>query len=1294
MYKTTALAVLFAAWCCTAQFAPMVVSTPAHGASADAKGPEYYVKKGTWQETMQASREALVVHLNKPGKPQVPTKPQFGPWYEIGPYSGGEAFSQAYLPEKEIDLSKADGNRKWRRINAVDGNVHALSLGGNTATYFYRQITAGSPTTVMSYYGSDDGLAVWLNKKNIISNRVLRGPSANQDKAQLVLKQGENHLLIKIWNNSGGSGWYFSTSEQAGGKKDIRTAMQEGLWDLVSRDFDDSAARRQMAWEQADNIWVTDWKKGDLADLGRRYVGPSKGTSASQKIEALVKNVRSQKDLDAVRALYYRSRATQEAMAQLAQFNLKALRLAIEDLTTSFPKTYPAKYLKRIEEIENILVDGGEDKVSAMATELIDFRREALLANPLLDFDELLLIKRRGDLGLPQNWVGNCTKKGRFDNEIAVLSPVRPDGKLTTLFRPQKDVFVGDVDLHWDARKMLFSMPGENNRYQVYEIGVDGKGLRQITPTDADIDNYDACYLPSEKIIFDSTACFQGVPCVGGGSQVANLYIMNPDGTGVRQLCFDQDHNWYPAVTNDGRVMYTRWEYSDTPHYFTRVVMRMNPDGTNQMALYGSNSYWPNSTFYARAVPNHPSKFVGVISGHHGVPRMGELIVFDPALGQHEADGVVQRIPGYGKKVEPVIADALVNNSWPRFLHPYPLSEKYFLTACQMDSKSPWGVYLVDVFDNMLPICVESGVAMLEPVPLRKTKRPKVIPDKVDLSRKDAVVQLSDVYAGGGLKGIARGTVKQLRLFAFDYGYHGLANHTYIGIEGPWDVHRMLGTVKVESDGSSAFRVPANTPIAVQPLDADGKALQLMRSWLVAMPGETISCVGCHENNLDSPPTSLTVATKKEPQEIQPWFGPSRGFSFDREVQPVLDKYCVGCHNDKGYKGQKLPDLRQDNVHTFSRAYKTLQKYVRRPGPESDYHMMPPAEYHADTSPLIQMLNKGHHGVKLDREASERLYTWIDLNVPYYGTWGEFRAIPGGQRERRRELRQLYAGIADDYEDIPEVKLPAIKPIMPDEPKPRKAVVVECPNWPFDANEAKRRQGENPERTVTIAGVGEQPLQITLVRIPAGEFVMGDAEGFPDEGPPCRVKIEKPFWIAKTIITNGQYNLFDPEHDSRYLDRGGKDHSNRGTPLNRPEQPVIRVSWERAKAFCDWLSQKTGRRYSLPTEAQWEYAARAGAAANQNPEGGAWGVSGMPTGMAEWTRSAYRPYPYQSTDGRDDAAPQGQKVVRGAKAIRLADTRRDTYRLSYQSWQGVWDVGFRIVCEDEEPTPKDEVVKK
>jgi len=1266
--------------------------------------PEWYLRQDTWQETVRQSREALARYRKANPNSVLPGAPQgvtFSVWHAIGPFApptGKDGFEFAYPPEQEVDFSKRYDGHSWKREHRPDGYRHGdIDLPNYSSLYLYRTVTAQAPAKVTVYVGCDDRAKVWLNGRQLLT--IMR-PS-NGTAVELPLTKGENRLLAKIYNVTGGKAYSFSLTPKTKGGRPEDASPEAMLWALVARDFRDPADQRQIRWEQEDGIWDGEWSAGDMRTLAKRYAAATREQeSLDTEATELAGKVTDADGLDDIREVYYRSRKIEETMARIGGLDFAPLRRAITDLTATFGKRYPqgSQYLARLDSLEKLRAAGlqegiaGVDKLIRVGDEFETLRTEALLANPLLDFDRLLLIKRRGNLGLPQNWQGNCVMRGGFDNEIAVLSPVSPDGELTTLYRPESSRFVGDVDLHWDAERLLFSMPVENKRYEVFEIGVGGAGLRQVTPSEPDIDNYDACYLPDDRIIYDSTSCFQGVPCVGGGSQVANLHIMNPDGTGIRRLCFDQDHDWCPTVTNDGRVMFTRWEYSDTPHYFTRVVMRMNPDGTNQMALYGSNSYWPNSTFYARPIPDHPSKFVGIISGHHGVPRMGELIIFDPALGQHEADGVVQRIPGYGQKVEPIIRDQLVNSSWPRFLHPYPLSEKYFLTACQLNAESPWGIYLVDVFDNIVPICVEPGVAMLEPVPLRKTQRPRVIPDRIDTRRKDAVVHLSDVYMGGGLAGVPRGTVKQLRLFAFDYGYHGLANHTYIGIEGPWDVHRILGTANVESDGSSAFRIPANTPIAVQPLDADGKALQLMRSWFVAMPGENISCVGCHERTTDAPPTQQTLAAGKSPQTIQAWFGPERGFSFDREVQPMLDRYCVGCHNGDAYHGQKLSDLRQDNTATFSRAYQVIQQYVRRPGPESDYHMFPPAEYHADTSPLVQMLHKGHYGVKLPREAYERLYTWIDLNVPYFGTWHEFRQIPNGQRERRQELRKLYAGIDEDYEDIFELPSEPIQPILFEPPQPTKAVAVECPNWPFDDGDAQRRQGVDRERKITLNVTGEKPLELTLVRIPAGEFVMGDATGAADEGPPCRVGFERPFWIAKTVITNEQFNLFDPTHDSRYLDRKGKDHSNRGTPLNQPGQPVVRVSWDRAMAFCEWLTERTGRRFTLPTEAQWEYACRAGAPPEQGGSGRAWGVGSMPGSVVEWTRSDYRPYPYAADDGRNDAAREGRKVVRGAGAINLPATRRDTYRLSYPWWQGVWNVGLRVVCEDENPTPVVEVL--
>ncbi|MBM3855997.1 MAG: formylglycine-generating enzyme family protein, partial [Verrucomicrobia bacterium] len=198
-----------------------------------------------------------------------------------------------------------------------------------------------------------------------------------------------------------------------------------------------------------------------------------------------------------------------------------------------------------------------------------------------------------------------------------------------------------------------------------------------------------------------------------------------------------------------------------------------------------------------------------------------------------------------------------------------------------------------------------------------------------------------------------------------------------------------------------------------------------------------------------------------------------------------------------------------------------------------------------------------------------------------------------------------------------------------------------------------------------------------------------------------------------------------------------------GLPLDAPRQPVIGVSWHDAMAFCQWLSQRTGRRFTLPTEAQWEWACRAGTAsalsfgdldtdfspwanladvafgaavlqdgARQQtggiehlaPDGAAladrrwndrhvvtapvgsfranaWGLFDLHGNAAEWTRSAARPYPYRDDDGRNALAPEARRIVRGGSFYDPARRSRSAARLDYPAWQRVFNVGFRVVCE-------------
>jgi formylglycine-generating enzyme required for sulfatase activity len=983
--------------------------------------------------------------------------------------------------------------------------------------------------------------------------------------------------------------------------------------------------------------------------------------------------------------------------------------------------------------------------------------------------------RKRGQWGLPTNHQCNsCLPQQDYDNEIASV-PLREPDRRSTLFRPRDGMYVGEMDLSFDAQRLLFTMPN-GQTWQIHEIGIDGNGLRQVSREIPDVDNFDACYLPDGRIVFASTAAFTGVPCWHGLERACCLYQMRADGSEVRQLCFDQDHDLHPSVLSNGQVIFSRWEYTGIMHMYLRPLMAMNPDGTLQRALYGSNSYYPNSLYYPRAIPGAPTKLVAILSGYHGPNRMGDLVVLDTAKGWHEARGIVQRIGHRGEPVVPVIRDNLIGNNWPKFLHPYPLSEKYFLVAAQVNAQAPWGIYLADVFDNLLPLLKNPQHDFFEPLPLRPAVKPPAIPDRVDLARDDATVFLHDIYAGPGLAGVPRGAVKRLRIAAYHYGYPGMAGPDKIGRSGPWEVMRILGTVPVREDGSAAFRVPACTPLSVQPLDAEGKALALMRSWYTAMPGESASCIGCHEQPNDTPAARADLAAQEKPVEIEPWYGPPRGFDFAREVQPVLDKYCVGCHDGQshagravacdlrdeqyqlGYEGLPMsqlgasrldPLLREmperfapyqpdhkligDRKTRYTPAYEALVPYIRRVNIEDHVGLHVPCEYHADTSELVQLLQKGHYGVQLDREAWDRLITWIDLNGPCHGRWQEVAPIPRQADQRRWDLARQFHGAAVNPEDepaLPRVDLgPPVAPPAGLEPPQRPRAVAA--DWPWSREEAVRRQKtREPWRKTVDLGDG---VSIDLVRIPAGKFVLGSTEGTADEYPQSVVTVAHDFWMSAHEITNEQYRRCVPHHFSGNFTKRSLSADGPGVAMNDPRQPAVRVSWQESLAFCQWLRQRTGLSVSLPTEPQWEYACRAGTGTEfsfgqpgddfssfgnmadaalgriYDVTGGvvvlqellhdagsddgaiatrdvgsyapnAWGLYDMHGNAAEWTLSSYAPYP-PADDQPFVVAETERKVVRGGSFFDRPPRCRSAFRLSYPSWQRVHNVGFRIVVE-------------
>ena len=1043
--------------------------------------------------------------------------------------------------------------------------------------------------------------------------------------------------------------------------------------------------------------------------------------------------------------------------SELKWLNMEAIRLAYEDMKR-IEGFDAVKYLPILTELEQQVKQGfgniysGDEAVLVNAEKAVANKRAILLANPLLNGDKILTVRyqlgnrdRRAmapELGTQSNNWSNqesARRKG-FNADIVELSNLRDEVQIRTIYKPDNTSSIADLKLHWDGDRAMFTQTMSDNRWNVFEVKLNnGDCKKLIDNPEPDLEFYDGTYLPDGRIIANSNIGYQGVPCVNGSDPVGNMVLYTPQSKNLRRLTFDQDANWNPVIMNNGRVMYTRWEYTDLTHYYTRIVMNMNPDGTEQKALYGSGSMFPNSTFDVQPLPGYASAFVGIISGHHGVARSGRLILFDPAKARKGAAGMLQEIPHRNRPIVEEVKDRLVDGVWPQFIKPSPLNDTYFLVAAKLDKNDLWGIYLVDKFDNVTCLHKMEGEGYISPIAVRKTVTPPAIPDRVKLDDKQATVFIQDIYEGEGLKGIPRGTVKSLRLHAYEYAYvQTQSDHNWHGIQSGWDIKRMLGTVPVEEDGSVIFKIPANTPVSIQPLDKDGVAVQWMRSWLTGQPGEIVSCVGCHEDQNQIVIPKRVIASQKAPHALTPPEGGTRSFTFDLEVQPILDRACIACHNGEG----KAFDLRggKKDGKGYGTSYLNLHPYVHRQGGEGDMVVLYPYEYHPNTSELVRLLKKGHYNVQLTDAEWRKIYNWIDYNAPDKGYFNanvlkSFPCQGYDQIERRKQLTDKYAGGAgvDWKKEIADYAAQLknkgeIKPVMPKKVSPVKEKVLKVKGWPFAPDRVKEMLADEKE-TVKVLEIAPG-VQMTFVRIPAGEFVMGSYHGEPDTYPTTKVKIDKAFWMGELEVTNQQYNTIFPQHDSRY-----------GYPANKPEQPVIRVSYNDAMEYCKILSQKTGLNITLPTEAQWEWACRGGSdedfwfgnlnadfgkkdnladvttnkfavsgvdpqpmspespwykyytflpkAANVDDgslvqvggkkyEANPFGLYCMHGNVAEWTRSDYVPYPYKENPKKVSE----YKVVRGGSYIERPKYSTAYSRKGFYPYQCVFNVGFRVIIED------------
>ncbi len=580
---------------------------------------------------------------------------------------------------------------------------------------------------------------------------------------------------------------------------------------------------------------------------------------------------------------------------------------------------------------------------------------------------------------------------------------------------------IRDVDVSFDLKRVMFSWKKSDrlDDYHLYEYDLNKGNTRQLTHGLGRAD-YEPIYLPDGDIVFASTRPEQSVPC--WWTEISNLYRADADGKGLRRLAIDQVHTLYPQLKADGRITYTRWDYSDRGQNFSHPLFSMRPDGKDQRAFYGANSWFPTSLLHARGIPGS-HEVVAVASGHH-THQQGKLMIVDNSIGRDEGLGVRFIAPQRDVPYERV--DRAMQGG-DQFRYPYPLGDKTFLVSYRPEYGVPgFGLYWIHEDGSRELLHHASDLETGRPIPIGHRPKVETLPEEIDFDSNSAVYHVHDVYRGIGLEGIKRGTAKWIRVVRLEYRAAGVGkthnkgedgasiNSSPVGISNTtWDVKEILGDAMIHEDGSAMFKVPAMQSIYLQVIDERGRVIQTTRTWDTLRPGETKGCAGCHDKtNGNQHPfhDESTMAWKHGAQDLQhPFHEQPSGFSFAKTIQPILDAKCISCHNGT----DDLMDLRGTpvdgnnmNKRAWSQSYLNLLQarqderngnwigdpdsgLVRWLHKQSGPTEIPPYHSGAARSPLIKMLDEGHHDVTLDQQEWFKLAAWIDLLVPYSGDYRE-----------------------------------------------------------------------------------------------------------------------------------------------------------------------------------------------------------------------------------------------------------------------------------------------------------------
>lgn len=649
----------------------------------------------------------------------------------------------------------------------------------------------------------------------------------------------------------------------------------------------------------------------------------------------------------------------------------------------------------------------------------------------------LFVLEEPGKSFRTRQLAANAFPTGNF-----MKSDISPDGKtIYTAF-----CACDSAPKEWrDSEKMA-------QRYQIWAMDSDGKNVRQLTRGEAD--SFAPCVSPTGEIIYLSTLRGTFHRCGGGPCYLYTLTLMNADGSAIRPISFHETNEWDPTVLENGRILYTRWDYVDRNAVHYQNLWQTRLDGTDVRIFYGNNTFVPCGIWEARQVPNS-SKVMAIGGPHHGLSA-GSVILVDPSKGVDGPEPIERLTPdvAYPETEAPLaggrgyvdfdsepaknwyssqpgvrLPESESQRRWPgqTFKAPFPLSEECFIASYSYDRlfgevcaniPNHYGLYFCDRWGNRELIYRDANISSLWAIPLTPPKRriysdfrPYVVTDAVPpvVSRWEiprnvfGTILMQNVYDGTP-KLPEETKIKALRIVQVLPKSTPHANQPMLGFANASPGKQVLGTVPVEEDGSAFFELPACVPVLFQALDEQGRAVQTMRSLTYVQPGENANCIGCHEDRMKTPEPSARqpLAGQREPSKIVPGPDGSRPFSYVRLVQPVWDQHCVKCHNAEEPNGIDLTGTLDGQ---YTKSYSNLRPFVvwsAWGNPENNFEPLTPiGKVGTFASRLTQYLEPAHHNVQLSPEEKERVYIWMDAgNSLFYGTF----KVEDQARQQRGEI--------------------------------------------------------------------------------------------------------------------------------------------------------------------------------------------------------------------------------------------------------------------------------------------------